>query len=143
MRCISSWRFVGARKPSQTGAHGDGAAGHTILYTDRWAETVAFYRDSLSLTIAFENEWFVEFVVGPGSFISIADAARSSIAPAHGDGITLSFQVDDVHAARSDLIKAGVKTGDVGVRWGVDVVDVHDPSGNRLEFWAERTVDRS
>ena len=115
---------------------------NTILYTDRWADTVAFYRDSLSLTIAFENDWFVEFALGAGSFVSVADAARSSIAPGRGDGITLSLQVDDVYAVRSDLVRAGVETGEAGVRWGADVVDLHDPSGNRVELWAERAVDR-
>lgn len=115
---------------------------NTILYTERWAETVAFYRDSLSLMVAFENDWFVEFALGSGSFVSVADAARSSIAPGRGDGITLSLLVDDVGAVRSDLLRAGVEVGEVGVRWGADVLDVHDPSGNRVEFWSERAAKR-
>jgi len=112
---------------------------NTILYTDQWAETVAFYRDALSLAVAFENDWFVEFALGPAAFVSVADAARSSVAPGRGDGITLSLQVDDLRAVRSALVNAGVEIGASGVRWGVDVLDVHDPSGNRIEFWAERT----
>ena len=115
---------------------------NTILYTDRWAETVAFYRDSLSLMVGFENDWFVEFALGSDSFVSVADAARASIPPGRGDGITLSLQVDDVHTVRSDLRAVGVEVGEVGARWGADVLDVHDPSGNRLEFWAERAVGR-
>ncbi len=111
---------------------------NTILYTDQWAETVAFYRDALSLAVAFENDWFVEFALGPAAFVSVADAARSSVAPGRGDGITLSLQVDDLRAVRSALVNAGVEIGASGVRWGVDVLDVHDPSGNRIEFWAER-----
>ena len=115
---------------------------NTILYTDRWAETVAFYRDSLALTVAFENDWFVEFALGSGAYVSVADAARSSIAPGRGDGVTLSLQVDDVRAVRSDLVRAAVDVGEIGVRWGAEVLDVHDPSGNRLEFWSERAMDR-
>lgn len=114
---------------------------NTILYTDRWADMVAFYRDTLALTVEFENEWFVEFATGPGSFVSVADARRSSVAPGHGAGLTQSLQVDDVHEVRSELIRAGVQVGEVGVRWGADVVDVHDPAGNRLEFWASRVTD--
>jgi catechol 2,3-dioxygenase-like lactoylglutathione lyase family enzyme len=113
---------------------------NTILYTDHWAETVAFYRESLSLTVAFENQWFVEFVLAPGAYVSVADATRSSIAPGRGEGITLSLQVDDVRAVRADLVRADVEVGEIGVRWGADVLDVHDPSGNRIEFWSERAV---
>ena len=116
---------------------------NTIFYTDRWAESVAFYRDALSLTVEFENDWFVEFAVGSGSFVSVAVADRSSIAPGSGDGITLSLEVDDVHAVRTELVGRGVDVGAVATRWGADVLDVHDPIGNRLEFWAERDDART
>ena len=112
---------------------------NTILYTDRWAETVAFYRESLSLAVVFENDWFVEFALGPTSFVSVADASRSSIAPGRGDGITLSLQVEDVHVVRADLLRAGVEVAEIGVRWGTEVLDVRDPAGNRVEFWADGT----
>ncbi len=112
---------------------------NTILYTDRWAETVAFYRESLSLAVVFENDWFVEFALGPTSFVSVADASRSSIAPGRGDGITLSLQVEDVHVVRADLLRAGVEVAEIGVRWGAEVLDVRDPAGNRVEFWADGT----
>jgi catechol 2,3-dioxygenase-like lactoylglutathione lyase family enzyme len=111
---------------------------NTILYTDRWADTVAFYRDAMSLPIEFENGWFVEFALATGTYVSVADADRASIASGRGDGLTLSLQVDDVDAVRTELIGAGVDVGDVGRRWGADVLDVWDPSGNRVELWAER-----
>ena len=111
---------------------------NAILYTDRWVEMVGFYRDALALTVEFENEWFVEFAAGPGAFLSVADASRSTIAPGHGAGVTQSLQVDDVHEVRGELIRSGVEVGEVGVRWGAEVLDVRDPAGNRLEFWASR-----
>lgn len=129
-------------EPGETGVVQMLRRSNTILYTDRWAETVEFYRDALALTVAFENEWFVEFALGSGAFVSVADAARSSIAPGRGDGITLSLQVDDVRAVRAELVSVGIEVGDAGVRWGADVLDVHDPAGNRIEFWSEREVDR-
>ena len=109
---------------------------NTILYVDRWRDVVAFYRDGLGLAIEFENDWFVEFSVGPASFVSVADAARASIRPGHGAGLTLSWQVADVRAVRADLIERGIDVGEVGRRWGAVVFDVLDPSGNRLEFWS-------
>lgn len=110
---------------------------NTILYTDRWVETVSFYGEALGLTVAFENDWFVEFDIGPGAFVSVADARRTSIQPGRGDGITLSWQVDDVHDVRAELLERGVETGAVGTRWGAAVLDVFDPAGNRVEFWSE------
>lgn len=111
---------------------------NTILYTDRWLESVAFYRTTLGLPVAFENDWFVEFGVGSDAFVSVADAARSSVAAGSGDGITLGLQVDDVQLVRSHLLGAGAEVGEVLRRWGADVLYVHDPAGNRLEFWSPR-----
>lgn len=109
---------------------------NTILYTDRWLETVAFYRDALALPITFANDWFVEFDLGQGAFVSVADSRRSSIAAGVGDGLTLSLEVADVDEVRSGLARAGVTVGDVGTRWGAAVLDVFDPAGNRIEFWS-------
>ncbi len=115
---------------------------NTILYSDRWRATVAFYRDVLALGIEFQNDWFVEFAVGPGAFVSIADAARSSIAPGNGAGVTLSWRVDDVHRVRAELIDRGVAVGEVTTRWGSEVLDVFDPSGNRVELWSSDSPSR-
>lgn len=109
---------------------------NTILYCDAWAATVAFYRGVLGLDVSFQNDWFVEFSVGPGSYLSVADARRSSIDAGDGTGLTISLRVPDVTAARSKLLDAGVVVGAIGTRFGCPVVDVLDPSGNRLEFWS-------
>ncbi len=110
---------------------------NTILYTDRWANTVAFYRTALALPVTFENEWFIEFAVGDSSFVSVADAARTSVAAGSGAGLTLSWQVDDVADVRATLCERGIEVSSIGKRWGARVVDVFDPSGNRIEFWSE------
>lgn len=109
---------------------------NTVLYCEQWAETVAFYRDTLGLAVAFENDWFVEFAVHPGAFVSVADAARSSIRAGDGSGITLSWRVADVAATGAALTAAGVETGEITHRFGSSVVDVFDPAGNRIEFWS-------
>lgn len=112
---------------------------NTILYCDPWAATVAFYRRVLALDVSFENDWFVEFSVGPGSYLSVADARRSSVDAGDGTGLTISLRVPDVATARSTLLDAGVDVGAIGIRFGSPFVDVHDPSGNRLEFWSSTT----
>jgi catechol 2,3-dioxygenase-like lactoylglutathione lyase family enzyme len=108
---------------------------NTILYCRRWTETVAFYRDVLGLAAHWLSEWFVEFPLAPGSFVSIADAARATIAPAAGAGFTLSLQVSDVVDFRRYLLDKGVAADPIANRWGAHCFYFHDPEGHRLEAW--------
>ena len=114
---------------------------NTVLYFERWTEAVAFYRDVLGFTVAFENDWFIEFAVHAGSFLSVADASRASIRAGDGAGLTLSWQVADVDAVRTSLRDAGTDVGEFATRFGARVFDVFDPAGNRIEFWSGSLTD--
>lgn len=109
---------------------------NTILYVEPWSQVVAFYRDGLGLPVTFENDWFVELLVHAGGYVSVADAARASIAPGDGRGLTLSWEVDDVRSARAELAARAVVVSDVMRRWEAEVVDLFDPAGNRIELWS-------
>ncbi len=108
---------------------------NTILYCERWEATVAFYRDLLALSVAHERDWFVEFKLGERAYLSIANAARATIASARGDGITLSWQVDDLAAARQMLQNSGIDCTPIRTKWGAQLCYFHDPEGHRLELW--------
>ena len=108
---------------------------NTILYCRRWTETVQFYRDVLGLAGHWLSEWFVEFRLTADSFVSIADAARATISPAGGAGITLSWQVADVEDFQRFLLDKGVAPGAITTRWGGRCFYFHDPEGHRLEAW--------
>lgn len=109
---------------------------NTILYCDRWAETVDFYRRVLALPVNVENEWFVELRLTQTSFISIADARRCSIDSSGGQGVTVTLQVDDVRAHHDRLSEAGVVIGPVRRHpWGALGFFCRDPEGYRLELW--------
>jgi catechol 2,3-dioxygenase-like lactoylglutathione lyase family enzyme len=110
---------------------------NTILYCRRWQESVRFYRDVLGLTVHHAVDWLVEFQVTQSAFISIADAARATIASADGGGITLSWRVVDLDAAHGKLARAGVSTGPIQPKWGARVFYFRDPEGHRLEFWSD------
>lgn len=110
---------------------------NTILYCYSWAATVAFYRNSLGLAVNFENDWFVEFHLNEGAFLSIADASRASIAAVAGQGITLAWQIDDLSAFHTRLQTEGVAVTSIQRRWGAWVFYCHDPEGHRIEFWAD------
>lgn len=109
---------------------------NTILYCDRWAETVAFYRRLLGDVVTFENDWFVEFALGHGSALSVADAARATIGSSGGAGITLSWEVAEVAVVRDSLLAAGIEVSGVRRRFGSPVVDLFDPEGHRVELWS-------
>jgi catechol-2,3-dioxygenase len=111
---------------------------NTVLYCARWSETVAFYRSVIGLDVALENDWFVEFRLTSSSFLSIADASRATIGAVHGQGITLTWQVEDLSAVRTLLESKGVAATPPRRRWNADVVYCQDPEGHRIEFWSDQ-----
>lgn len=109
---------------------------NTILYCERWAEMVDFYRRVLALPVTVEKDWFVEFRLTDQSFVSVADASRASIDSSRGGGLTLALQVDDIEAIRRRLSDAGIEAPPARRHpWGALSFFCRDPEGYRLEFW--------
>ena len=111
---------------------------NTILYCRNWQETVEFYRTGLKLLVLSSNEWFVEFKLNEMSRLSVANEARTSIDSSGGKGITVSLQVADIEQTRNELLEAGVTPTPIKDVWGAKAIYLHDPEGNRLEFWSGR-----
>ena len=112
---------------------------NTVLYCERWPETVEFYRTALSLRVAFENDWFVEFQLSSSTFLSVADASRATIDAVDGKGVTLTWQVADLDATRTIFAARGVDVTEIKSRWGARVFYCRDPEGHRIELWSDRT----
>ncbi len=113
---------------------------NTVLYCRRFAQSVAFYETVLGLDRGFANDWFVEFRVAPGAYLSVADEARASVKSAGGAGITLTLRCDDVDDVHHRLVAHGVAPGSVGPRpWGAWGFLVRDPEGTRIEVWTPRS----
>ncbi|MEJ2657153.1 MAG: VOC family protein [Desulfobacterales bacterium] len=109
---------------------------NTILYCQNWDDTVKFYRDVLKLNVNHETEWLVEFQLIDKTFISIANAAFTSVQSAKGSGITLSFQVENVDVTHHRLRELGIETGPIKTIWGARVFYIFDPEGHRIELWS-------
>jgi catechol 2,3-dioxygenase-like lactoylglutathione lyase family enzyme len=109
---------------------------NTILYCRNWDDTVKFYRDVLKLSVNHEAEWLVEFQLIDNTFLSIANAASTSIKSSNGDGITLSFQVETVDVTQRQLRELGIETGPIKPIWGVRAFYIFDPEGHRIELWS-------
>ncbi len=111
---------------------------NTILYCQQWQQTVDFYRTTLGLTIAFENDWFIEFQLSANAFLSIANQERASIKSAGGQGITITLCVENLeqtweHLHRQKATPAAIKQH----AWGGKAFFIYDPEGHRLEFWSK------
>jgi catechol 2,3-dioxygenase-like lactoylglutathione lyase family enzyme len=114
-------------------------AANTIIYcqSKHWPASVHFYRDVLQLAISFQkDDWFIEFVVNGAAHLSIADAARCTIPPGSGVGLTLSFFVQDLRAAQATFTEHKIATTEIKAKgWRAPYFYVHDPEGTRIEFW--------
>lgn len=110
---------------------------NTILYCRDWQATVRFYRDDLGLSAVHETDWFVEFELTNDAYLSVADSSRATIDHAQGQGITLSWRVADVSAARRRLIERGLEPSDERTVWGATVCYLLDPEGHRIELWTD------
>jgi len=113
-------------------------AANTILYCKRWQETVDFYKNGLKLLVISSNDWFVEFKLNEMSRLSVANEARTSIDSGDGKGITISLQVADIDQTQIELMDAGITPTPIKEVWGSKAMYIHDPEGNRLEFWMGR-----
>lgn len=109
---------------------------NTILYCERWEATVRFYRDVLKLPVSMEKGWFVEFELNAHARLSVAQAARASVASAGGDGITLSWQVESLVALRARMVVEGIQVTPIEEIWGARTCNLFDPEGNRIELWS-------
>ena len=109
---------------------------NTILYCNHWKKTVDFYSMDLNLTVLTVREWFVEFRLTDSARLSIADTARTLIKSSEGKGVTISLKVDDIQARHTDFKKKKLNPTPIRPLWGARVFYLHDPEGNRLEFWS-------
>jgi len=110
---------------------------NTILYCQKWAETVAFYQHSLALPVLFASDWFVEFELGATARLSVADERGARIKSSRGAGLTLTLQVENADATWADLHARGLELESLRDHaWGARVFYFYDPEGHRLEIWS-------
>ena len=98
---------------------------------------VKFYSEVLGLPGEQLTDWFVEFRLTANSYLSVADERRATIKSAEEKGITLSWQVEDVQAVHNSLKQKEVLVSGIKKKWGSRVFYIHDPEGNRIEFWSD------
>ncbi len=112
---------------------------NTILYCNKWQETVDFYKDCLGLPITHNAGWFIEFKLTETAHISIADESRASIKGCWGVGVTLALQVESAEETWQYLSNSGLAIEPVREHpWGSYVFYFSDPEGHRIEVWSPK-----
>ena len=109
---------------------------NTILYCHHWNECINFYKNTLDFEISFSSHWLVEFIITDNARVSLANEIRTSVKSADGQGITLTWQVENIENALDQLKTSGVETSEiVSHAWGARLFRFYDPEGHRLEIW--------
>lgn len=109
---------------------------NTILYCRRWKETVGFYEHKLEFNRRSLSDWMVEFRVTNSMAISLANEERTKIKSVNGQGITLTWQVEDIEYSWWELRNRGVDLEAIkSHHFGGRLFRFYDPEGHRLEIW--------
>ena len=109
---------------------------NTLVYADRFAASVSFYRDGLGLPARFANAWFVEFQVNAAACVSVVEKASTRMRGTASVPQTITFEVADLDAVSQALASRGLTPGETRRHgFGARVFYLRDPEGNRLEFW--------
>ena len=110
---------------------------NTILYCSRFEITALFYRDILQLSVHHQTKWLVEFLLFDNTFLSVADAKRTSIRSSNGDGITISLKVAELESAHEYLSEKVSDVSKIKEIWGSMAFYLYDPEGHRIEIWEQ------
>ncbi len=105
---------------------------------DEMDKAVAFYRDTLGLSVKYESDDWAEL---DGGNVTIALRRYGSGPEGRpelrvGEGATLVFEVDDIEAAKAELEDKGVKfIGGVFEYGSVKLAAFEDLNGNVLQIY--------
>jgi lactoylglutathione lyase len=107
-----------------------------ILNTERYEECVAFYKDTLNLTIMFqlkeEHSYLTCFEFG-GAYLMVEKEgiAKDSEKSMSENPTKLRFNVSNIDDARDHLTKMGIAAIVNRQVWG-STINISDPDGNRI-----------
>ncbi len=105
-----------------------------ILFTERFDECVAFYRDKIGLPVWFEKEALCCLHFGSGYLMieteGVFKASRKTVAE---NPTSLRFNVKDVQAAADLLSSKGIDVEVISYDWGT-IGRFMDPDGNRCSL---------
>jgi catechol 2,3-dioxygenase-like lactoylglutathione lyase family enzyme len=100
-----------------------------ILFAKNMKTMTRFYEEQLGLTVIHRSDDFVDL---DGGACRIALHRTGTPKPGR---TKICFYVEDVSAARAELVKRGIKMGkDPGSGAGLKLCDAKDPEGNIIQL---------
>jgi lactoylglutathione lyase len=105
-----------------------------LLYVEHYVQCVAFYRDKISLPVAYFKESLTCFELG-SAYLMVEEGGVSSIAEKSiaNNPVALRFNVLDIKSAADHLREPGVAVELQSFDWG-EIGVFMDPDGNRCEL---------
>lgn len=105
-----------------------------ILFVEKYEECVVFYRDVVSLEVAYTKDSLTSFVFGSAYLMVEQGGSSSTQEKGRTENPTvLRFNVTDLEATVADLKAKGVPVESRSFDWGRIGVFT-DPDGNRCEL---------
>ncbi len=115
----------------------------TILTVRNVTESLAYYRDKLGFTVAFEYGTPTYYVGLCDGNVALHLRAAEHFTTQPGQG-AVSITVDDVDALHADLVRRGARVlkEPRDYDYGLRDFDVEDPDGNVIYFCMESSKSR-
>ncbi|MEY8690303.1 MAG: VOC family protein [Leptothrix sp. (in: b-proteobacteria)] len=112
-----------------------------ILFVERYAECVAFYRDVVALRVAYAKASLTCFDLGSAYLMVEEGGVRSTAEKDRAQNPTvLRFDVSDLAAAASELESKACPVEQLAFEWG-SIGIFTDPDGNRCELKQAKNID--
>jgi catechol 2,3-dioxygenase-like lactoylglutathione lyase family enzyme len=111
------------------------------VHADSYDEMVGFLRDVLGLQVAFEDDASAEFSLANDDRVQVFGPGHRyhELFGAGGGGPVPLFEVDDLQAARAELVAAGIEViGEIEQDASWQWLNFRGPDGNLFEL-ASRT----
>ena len=131
--------FIGARLPTGREGYGADMEYRVVRRTDRFDESVRFWRDVMGWPVT--REWPASESGGRGCIVGYGDVARFELIEVDDaeavEGLVLSIEHADVAALHEQLLANGVAVarGIADQPWGHRSFVINDPSGVEVTFF--------
>lgn len=112
------------------------------LYVQDWEAAKKFYSETLEWPLVYCDDTigWCEYGAENATHVAINKVGEHDPAIQRGNQITITFTVEDVHAATKELRARGVRCEDpVLIPGVVHYGTFYDPEGNRFQFASSET----
>jgi uncharacterized glyoxalase superfamily protein PhnB len=121
---------------------------YPLIITDKIKEAAKFHIDTFGFKAVFEQDWYIQLLHEPSGselafMIPNAENQPAFLHPKfNGEGVVLSFEVDDARAEYDRISKVGTASFTLDYteeEWGQKHFIIRDPSGAYIDVVEQAT----